>query len=405
MIKVINWKKGMRLTDSVLKESDSLHLDMLKLAVSAAFPGRSGLLVSEKAFSVSVNFHENVLEVESLACLALTGAGEVIDIDFDSSYDSPFNTVLSIPEESVGPLLLTVEPSASEWQELGDGTMTPKYLFRLAPEDSRLPVNSFPIARIVNEYGWRLDDIDFVPPCLYVQAHENYRNLTARFSVILRNTDAELIRSLESECKVAVGTFWTEVRRLMTTMEQEVGEMSPMTLLACIQKYVSAFFCGCVMDPNVEVNNADEYDQYVRIPYSVKNLYHNVVRGVELAEGILEKTAGFKEYVQRVVSVEAPTIAQSQLVKKCTNAKVRIPIENHCPGAVVYYTTDGTEPGTSSLSGDSVMIVTGFSGGRGKEEADRLVTVKVKALLNGAASHTNTYTVRLQKDIKHWIEI
>ena len=49
--------------------------------------------------------------------------------------------------------------------------------------------------------------------------------------------------------------------------------------------------------------------------------------------------------------------------------------------------------------------MSGFVGGRDKEEADKYVVIKVKSVLNGVSSATNTYKVRLQKDIKHWIEI
>ena len=45
------------------------------------------------------------------------------------------------------------------------------------------------------------------------------------------------------------------------------------------------------------------------------------------------------------------------------------------------------------------------SKGRDKEEDDRHVVIKVKAMLNGISSITNTYKVTLQKDVKHWIEI
>ena len=50
-------------------------------------------------------------------------------------------------------------------------------------------------------------------------------------------------------------------------------------------------------------------------------------------------------------------------------------------------------------------MATGFIGGRDKEEADRIITVKLKAFMNDQCSDTATYKIRLQKDVKHWIEI
>ena len=84
---------------------------------------------------------------------------------------------------------------------------------------------------------------------------------------------------------------------------------------------------------------------------------------------------------------------------------MRIPIENSVPGATIYYTIDGSEPTTSSNTGNTIVLMSGFVGGRDKEEADKYVVIKVKSVLNGVSSATNTYKVRLQKDIKHWIEI
>ena len=91
--------------------------------------------------------------------------------------------------------------------------------------------------------------------------------------------------------------------------------------------------------------------------------------------------------------------------KKCTNSKIRIPVENNTPGSTIYYTIDGSEPTNASSTGNTVVFASGFVGGRGKEEDDRFVVIKLKAVLNGNSSVTNTYTIRLQKDVKHWIEI
>ena len=103
--------------------------------------------------------------------------------------------------------------------------------------------------------------------------------------------------------------------------------------------------------------------------------------------------------------IEAPTISNANLFKKCTNSKVRIPVENNTPGATIFYTIDGSEPTSSSNTGNTIVFASGFVGGRDKEEDDKYVVVKVKAVLNGISSITNTYKIRLQKDVKHWIEI
>ena len=130
-----------------------------------------------------------------------------------------------------------------------------------------------------------------------------------------------------------------------------------------------------------------------------------IKEGVALSVGICEKIDKFKDFVCAEVKIEAPTISNENLFKRCTNSKVRIPIENNCPGSTIYYTTDGSEPTNTSNSGNMIVIASGFVGGRDREEDDKFITVKVKSVLNGASSTTNTFKVRLQKDVKHWIEI
>ena len=119
---------------------------------------------------------------------------------------------------------------------------------------------------------------------------------------------------------------------------------------------------------------------------------------------ISEKIERLNEVHQDPVTVEAPSIAASQLVKRCTNSKTRIQITNNVPNAVVYYTTDGEEPSQNSKSGLAISIDSGFNNSR-KKEPDKIVIVKVKAVLNGVSSRTNTYEVTLQKDIERWTGI
>ena len=130
-----------------------------------------------------------------------------------------------------------------------------------------------------------------------------------------------------------------------------------------------------------------------------------IKEGLSLCNAICEKVGKFKDFTHVEEKIEAPTISNANLFKKCTNSKVRIPVENNTPGATIFYTIDGSEPTSSSNTGNTIVFASGFVGGRDKEEDDKYVVVKVKAVLNGISSITNTYKIRLQKDVKHWIEI
>ena len=195
------------------------------------------------------------------------------------------------------------------------------------------------------------------------------------------------------------------VEQLKITLDKEIELMTPMQLFGNIQKYISGFLCACTMDDSLDLADVDMYRQYVAAPFNYKNVYLRIKEGLEYCNSICEKLEKIKEFKPVESQIDAPTISNDNLCKKCTNSKVRIPIENICPGATVYYTIDGSEPTNMSDTGNVIIFSSGFTGGRNKEEEDKIIVVKLKAILNGVSSVTNTFKVKLQKDIKHWIEI
>ena len=72
-------------------------------------------------------------------------------------------------------------------------------------------------------------------------------------------------------------------------------------------------------------------------------------------------------------------------------------------GATIYYSIDGGEP-SHNLKGQTLQIESGFDNSR-KREPDKVVMVKLKAVLNGIESSTSTYEITLQKDIERWTGI
>lgn len=394
----------MRLTDEILKSSDRCHLESFRQVFALAANGRFGLLPSDRDFSVSVSVNKNILDVESLDCLALTKSGRVIDIHYDTSFTNNTDTRITIPSVESS-FILCVEADDS-WVETNDGFCEPGFRFVLLQENTALSADMFPVARIVNEYGWRLDDTGFVPPCMYVASHPDYRSNLDEFAKIVKRSGKNLFDSLKCDCRTAIGVLWPIMEQLKIVVDKEAELMTPMMLLGNIQRYISGFSCACLLDDTLELLDADIYSNFVNLPYDYKDVNQRIKEGLGLCHAVCEKLEKFKEF-ERVVetTIEAPVIADSNLFKKCTNSKVKIPVENRASGATVYYTIDGSEPTVSSNSGTTIVFASGFVGGRDREEADKYVVIKVKAVLNGISSATNTYKVRLQKDVKHWIEI
>ena len=405
MTKRICWKKGMRLTDDILRASDNSTMELVGNALVLAAAGRFGLYPSVSPFELSLNISKGLVDVEMLNCLAVTKGGCLIDVHYDTRFTNTFDTSIQIPERDGNKeFILTINAQLEKWKDTNDGYEEPEYSFSLIDPNSPLPDNSLPIARIVDEYGWRMDDVDFVPPCLYITSHQKYIELKNQFEEVLKAIDAKAKNFLRSNAKEAIRVFWPVVQQLMIAVNKECDLMTPMELFANVQKCVSAFTCACELDDYINLSDADEFRNYVYSPYNYKDVYLKIREGLGLCFSINEKVEKLNEVPQTPSTIEAPTISDSQLIKRCTNSKARIQITNNVPGATVYYTVDGGEPTQTSKSGLVVQIDSGFNNSR-KREPDKMVTVRVKAFLNGISSNTNTYEITLQKDIERWTGI
>ena len=405
MAKRVCWKKGMRLTDDVLRASDSKMIELVGNAFALASAGRFGLFPSSTPFELSLNITKGFVDVELLDCVAVTRGGDFIDVHYDTKYTNTFDTRISIPETNgEKELILTIDSHAEQWRDTNDGYEEPVYSFSLIAVNSPVPTNSLPIAHIVDEYGWRMDDIDFVPPCLYVTSHPKYLELLKKFAEVLADMDNKAKNVLHSSAKEAIRIFWPVVQQLMITVDKEYDLMTPMGLLANVQKCVATFTCACELDDYLNLADVDKFRNYIYAPYNYKESYQRIKEGLELCFSITEKIEKLGNTPQGPSTIEAPTIANSQLIKRCTNSKARVQVTNNVPGAIVFFSIDGSEPTQSLKSGQMITIDSGFNNSR-KREPDKTIIVKVKANLNGINSNINTYEITLQKDIERWTGI
>lgn len=392
----------MRLTDEVLRASDDSTIELVGNSLALAAAGRFGLLPSTH-FDLSVNISKGLVDVESLNCTAVTKSGNVIDAHYDTKFTNSFDTRIQIPEGNGEKEYVLTINYTGQWKDSNDGYEEPIYTFSLMASNSSIPSNSLPIARIVDEYGWRMDEIDFVPPCLFVSSHQKYNELLKQFSDVLTEIDNKAKNLLHSNGKDIIRVFWPIVQQLMITVNKEQDLMTPMGLLANVQKCVSAFTCACELDDYIDLADADRFRNYIYAPYNYKDSYQRIKEGLDLCFSINEKVSKLNEGPQVPSTIEAPTIANSQLIKRCTNSKARIQVTNNVSGATVYYSIDGNEP-SHSLKGQDIQLESGFNNLR-KREPDKIVMVKLKAVLNGIESNTNTYEITLQKDIERWTGI
>ena len=278
----------MRLTDEILMDSDNCHYEWVRKAYLLASAGRFGLLPSSRRFHISISIDKNVVDVEALDCLAITKSGCLVDVQYDSCYTNSFDTRVVIPKTEGTELFLVVHVAQGEWLDMGDGFCHPAYSYGLQSADTPLDDNALPVARLVNEYGWRIDDLDFVPPCLYVHSHPYYIAACEQFIEILLQINASLVRVLDSDCKVAVSVYWPFVQSLLITMEKDQDLMSPMNLLGHVQKCIGAFLCACQLD-KINLQEPTPYQDFVGATYSYRHVHTKIKEGIALCASLVAK--------------------------------------------------------------------------------------------------------------------
>lgn len=399
MPKRILWKKGMRLTDEILILSDKCTEEFVSKGLVLSACGRMGLMPSIRKFNISIDINNDVIDIVSIDCIGLTKNGSLIDVQYDTSYTNSFDTRVIIPSQTTNMRFFLCISALDDVRDTNDGMCEKQYSFILVEENSPIPDCSLPIARILyDEYCWRSDEMDFVPPCLYIKSHFKYEELAQKFLQILKEINSGLPQQFYTEKRDAVKIFWPLVQQILISMGNELDTMTPMTFLSNIQKLVSAFYCACYLDEYITVSDPAQYISFVNTSFSYRNAYEIINEGVNLAFSISEKMKTFSAepiHVQSL-SLPAPSIEKGQLRQIIKSGSVQIRVTNNAPGATIYYTIDGSVPNQSSKSGNTILIESGFTDDWHKE-SPKDVIIKVIAYKDGVFSEVETYNVQIRK--------
>ena len=193
----ICWNPGMRLSDKHLRASDDAHYAWIDKAITLASAGQSGLIPNVKPYKIDLKVDGNHVDITALTCFAVTEGHNLIDIEFDSKYSIQKNSRLELPKTVSSDKQLLVVKETGHWEETNNG---PKelvcfeeqaYEFAIINANSRIPVNSFPIAQFVASNNNWVQDYEFVPPCLLVSADEKYKKLLEQFLDILKQIEQQ----------------------------------------------------------------------------------------------------------------------------------------------------------------------------------------------------------------------
>lgn len=401
MAKRIFWKKGMRLTDEVLTLSDNCTAELIGKALALNAGGNFGLFPGGHPFGVELEINKNIVEVVKLDCLGITRDGTLIDVHYDTAYTNSFVTRASIPAASEDTTYLLCVSPTGELHDTNDGMCEPAYSFAVIEENSPVPANALLVARLVyEECCWRMDEIDFVPPCLYISSHAKYGELYDRYLQLLTRLDHNLPHRLITPTKDALKIFWPVVQQLLISIDKERDTMTPMMFFASIQKCVSAFVLACKFDEGIQLAEEEEFRNYVNTLYSVKDVFLSIRKGLELCATIAAKVDMINPNVSEAPEVPRPsTVAAPTMSMKKQSVKfgdATFSIKNNTPGAIVHYTIDGTTPTAASPAGTSVVISSGFTDDHFKEPSKR-VMVKAMAIKDGRQSSVATFNVEILK--------
>ncbi|MCH5224521.1 MAG: hypothetical protein J1D77_00930 [Muribaculaceae bacterium] len=290
MSKRVIWRRGMRLSSETFELMERLHATGVNAAAKLGAGARMGLYCGEKPFELGVNVQGNFLEVTTLRCDAITRGGVLVNIEFDSRFTNNKDTRVEIPsgaESKALYLVLEIDPEG--WMETGVETVEQEFLFKLRTDESALGDNELPLGLLVYEYGWRLDETSFVPPCLYVEAHDKYVRQLSRAV----NLAKEMMNKCLSFTKVTEINLLSRLLETSTDvfhrLDKERDFLTPEELLVGVERLVGAFVIGCQLEEELELDDPDPYYDYIRKTYDKKNLYRDIETGLNLVAEINNK--------------------------------------------------------------------------------------------------------------------
>lgn len=286
----VTWKRGMRLSTEVFNAMDKANEESFRMLSLLGSANRYGLFPTDKPFELSVNINGNALEVTSLNCHGITKTGCFIDIDYDSNFVNTFDTRIAIPNGAEGEAFyLVLKVHDDEYREINEMLSELSYSFELVGENSPIAGNCLPIGMLVNQYGWRMDEKDFVPPCLYIKAHPRYMEQWETAKTYAKDLFSKCLSSQDCVARSLLTQIWTSSASMLSRLDKERDTLTPGQLLSSLQKLISAFLIGCFADEYVSLENQDPFVLYTQKPYDVKNISRDIEIGLELCAEISMK--------------------------------------------------------------------------------------------------------------------
>lgn len=294
----------MKLTDSLFRLSDDFRDELSSSAFYMMSAGRFGLIPSRFPFHITLNFTKNFVEVTEICCTAVTKCGLLIDLSYNTVFNRVCDVNVPLPKEG-GDCYLLLNVKEAEWVPTGAQTCEPAYFFTLVSSNTPVPDRAVPVAHIVDEYGWRMDNVDFVPPCIFLSSDRKYMELRDTILESVSLIDLRLSEVASSECRTAVMMMWPVIQQVRISLTMDVELMTPMVLLGLTQKCVGAFYAACLMDEHISLENRESYENFFRMPYDFRNVYQKIREGLKWCVTISDRILKFGE-VEKAPEAPSP---------------------------------------------------------------------------------------------------
>lgn len=292
MSKRISWKKGMRLTDEVLRSADQCTAEAISQSLMLASAGRFGLLPSLRPFQLSLNIASGYVEVTNLDVLAITRAGDIIDCTIMGGLTNVSNTQVPLSNEEEE-LFLIINIHPDTWKDNEDGSMEPTYTFELITPQSNLSDHAVPIAHLIHNGDWEEDTARFLPPAIYLSAHHCWEELRILLVDILKSIHEKTKSQAQSLVKTAISIYWPIMQKELVRVNTEHETMTPAMLLGSIQNVVGGFAIACEVDEILTLEDATVFYNYAQIPYNYQTAYLRIKQGIGMCRAINEKIDKF----------------------------------------------------------------------------------------------------------------
>lgn len=314
MSKKVTWKKGMMLTAETFVAADNANEESLSLASLIASAGRFGLFTTSEEFELSLNINGNALEITSLSCHGITRSGKIIDIKFDSRYSRTCDTRITIPmTDDIDSYLLVIKMHDKKWRVVDNMYSEAEYSFELMGINSKIDDDSLPIGCIVKQYGWRHNETDFVPPCIYISAHPMHIRQLEKVKALIKSISEICWFNENCVATTFLSIFWPSVDRVLITLDKERDTLTPAQFLSCLQHIVNSFVIACRLDEHISLENQEPFIQYFLKSYDMINVYTDIEQGLGLCEEIVIKVKAISEMAEEFQTIE-PEIPTQNIV-------------------------------------------------------------------------------------------